>query len=363
MAAPDFIARDADAIVQEMVASLEAEQGKTLYPAQPERLLINWMAYRATLHRAAVQDAAALNLVRYSRGAVLEELAADRGTARLPAFSAGCLLQFSLPAARQTDLVIPAGTVVSTSDGALMVATNESATIVAGSLSVTVAATSTEAGTAGNGYVAGQVRQLVSIIPGAPASLTVSNVSTTNGGAEAETDPRLQQRLLLTFDSYSVAGPAPAYRYIAMAAHPSVIDVAVVSHTPGEVTLYPLLDTGLPGPTVIDAVQAAASSDDKRVLCDTVVTAACVERPYTISGTVWLKVGTKAEDILSAAEAALLAEAESMEMVLGGDIVPSRFSAVLQSLVHRVELAAPAFAACEKWEWRRCTSIDLAVGA
>lgn len=38
---PDFIERDADKITAEMIAKYEADTGKTLYPAQAERLLID----------------------------------------------------------------------------------------------------------------------------------------------------------------------------------------------------------------------------------------------------------------------------------------------------------------------------------
>ncbi|EFD1750443.1 baseplate protein, partial [Escherichia coli] len=48
---PDFIERDADKITAEMIAKYEADTGKTLYPAQAERLLIDLWAYREMLVR------------------------------------------------------------------------------------------------------------------------------------------------------------------------------------------------------------------------------------------------------------------------------------------------------------------------
>lgn len=360
---PDFIERDASQVVQEMVADYEERTGKTLYPAQPERILIDFMAYREVLLRAQVQDAALLNLVRYSRGTILDELAADRGETRLPAYAAGCTLEFRVASAQPANLLIPPGTVVATGNGALSVATTESATLLAGQLAVTVKASATMAGAQGNGYVAGQINQLVSILVGAPNGLTVSNITTTDGGAEEETDGRLQQRLLTVFDRYSVAGPAPAYRYIAMKSHPSVIDVAVRGHypAPGDVTLYPLLDTGLPGQTVVDAVQVAVSDEKVRVLNDTVSAAPPVERAYQVRGTLTLKAGTREADVLPQSSAVAQQLANELSAALGGDIVPSQFVAAIQPLVHRVELTEPVFTACENWEWRHCTSIELTV--
>ncbi|BAK75378.1 phage baseplate J-like protein [Pseudogulbenkiania sp. NH8B] len=363
MAKPEFISRSSDQIVQELVADYEERSAKTLYPAQPERLLIDFMAYRESLLREQVQDAALLNLVRYSRGAILDELANDRGESRLPAYAAGCTLEFRVSVAQQADFVIPAGTLVATGNGALTMATIESATLTAGQLAASVTASATDAGAQGNGYIPGQINQLVSILAGAPSGLTVSNTTTTDGGAPEETDERLQQRLLLSFDRYSVAGPAPAYRYHAMRAHPAVIDVAVRRHypVPGDVTVYPLLDTGLPGQTVLDAVQAAVGAEDIRVLNDTVYAAAPIAVDYWVRGTLTSNQGDVTATVEQEATGAALALATSFAASLGGDIVPSQFISAVQPSVHAVALTEPAFVACEAWEWRHCLGVDLSV--
>ncbi|GAB2885487.1 baseplate J/gp47 family protein [Microvirgula curvata] len=359
-APPDFIERSPDTIVAEMVADIESRSGKTLYPAQPERLLIDFMAYRESLLRSAVQDAASLNLVRFSRDKILDELATDRGMQRMPAYAAGCTLEFCLPAVHSAAVRIPAGTVVATGDGAVSVVTRTAAVLPAGRLTVSVPASAQDAGTAGNGYVPGQISQLVSILPDAPAGLTVTNTSATEGGADAETDARLQQRLLLAFDSYSVGGPAPAYRIMAMNQHPDVISVAVVSHDPGIVTLYPLTSDGPAGPTVLAAVQRGVSADEVRVLSDTVRTVPPVARPYAVRGRLTLRPGADPATVLAQAESAVRDLVDRMAGEMGGDIVPSQFIGVLQPLVHRVELDEPAsFSTCESWHWRQCTGIDL----
>ncbi len=61
---PDFIERDADKITAEMIAKYEADTGKTLYPAQAERLLIDLWAYREMLVRVAVQEEQSASLYR-----------------------------------------------------------------------------------------------------------------------------------------------------------------------------------------------------------------------------------------------------------------------------------------------------------
>lgn len=58
---PAFVA-DADGldpnlILSDMIAAFQAAAGRTLYPAQVERLLINLYAYRESLVRNAIQYA------------------------------------------------------------------------------------------------------------------------------------------------------------------------------------------------------------------------------------------------------------------------------------------------------------------
>jgi phage-related baseplate assembly protein len=74
---------DAAAIRAEIVAAYEAATGKTLYPAQVESLLIDLIAYRETLLRAAINDTARQNLVRFARAPMLDYLGELVGVARL----------------------------------------------------------------------------------------------------------------------------------------------------------------------------------------------------------------------------------------------------------------------------------------
>lgn len=81
---PNFVDRDVSAIVADVVAGFEKETGRTLYPAQVERLMANIIAYRESLLREAIQDAAKLNLVRYSRAPIIDMLGENIGVVRLP---------------------------------------------------------------------------------------------------------------------------------------------------------------------------------------------------------------------------------------------------------------------------------------
>ena len=68
---PPVFVNDADGldpnlILADMVAEFEAAAGRTLYPAQVERLLINLYSYRESLVRNAIQYAAAQNLLAFA---------------------------------------------------------------------------------------------------------------------------------------------------------------------------------------------------------------------------------------------------------------------------------------------------------
>lgn len=81
---PQFVERDPAAIVAAMVADYEAKSGKTLYPAQVERLLIDMVAYRETLTRMAIQEAACQNLLAFANFPMLDYLGELVGVVRLP---------------------------------------------------------------------------------------------------------------------------------------------------------------------------------------------------------------------------------------------------------------------------------------
>lgn len=80
---PSFVARDPAAITADIIAQYESLTGKTLYPAQIERVLIDIIAYRESLLRVALQDAAMQCLVRYARAPMLDMLGEGVGTPRL----------------------------------------------------------------------------------------------------------------------------------------------------------------------------------------------------------------------------------------------------------------------------------------
>jgi phage-related baseplate assembly protein len=190
----------------------------------------------------------------------------------------------------------------------------------------------------------------------------VENITPSEGGAQAESDDRLRERIVLAPETFSVAGSVESYRFWAMSAHPDIIDVAVISHVPGDVTLYPLTATGLPGETIKARVAATCSGEKVRPLCDQVRVADPVAVDYAID--VQIVLYATADTQLAQAEVEKAAQAfRDARLKFGQSIVRSQLiDALFVYGVYSVEPIAPAVDLnLEKWEWPRCTGIRCQV--
>ena len=359
---PDFIARDPQAITAEMVAQYETLTGKTLYPAQVERLLIDLIAYRETLVRIGIQEAAKQNLVAFAVAPMLDYLGELVGVYRLPAQAARTVLRFAVDAPLLANLLIPAETLVEGAQATFV--TDEDALLLAGQTSVDVLATCDETGTSGNGWQTGQINRLVDELDTSnegdrDAEVAVRNLTVTSGGADAETDARLRERIKLAPESFTVAGPVEAYRFHALRAHQSIVDVAVLSPVPGTVHLYPLVASGLPDANILARVAATCSAERTRPLCDTVLALPPKPRAYALSARVTLLANVDAETVMQQVMAAAKVYVADRAAGLGRDIVPSAIDAALSLPgVYRVEHALPLIALAED-EWASCSGIDI----
>ncbi|PTU67977.1 baseplate assembly protein [Chromobacterium haemolyticum] len=357
---PSFIDRNPDAITAEIVAQYEQLSGKTLYPAQVERLLIDVIAYRENLVRIGIQEAAKQNLVAYARAPMLDYLGELVGVTRLPAQPAKTVLRFTVEAVLATGLLIPAGTRVEGGDGVVVFATDMDVTLPAGQLSVDVAATCEEAGAAGNGWQPGQINSLVDEL--GDVEVAAANTSVTSAGYDEEEDDRLRDRIKLAPESFTNAGSRRAYRFHALKAHQSIVDVAVLSPTPGVVKLYPLLTTGLPDANMLSLVEATCSADRVRPLTDQVQALAPTPLDYAIDAQLVLYTNVDATSVRSVAQANAEAYKADRAAGLGRDVVPSQVIAALQVAgVYQVILNAPTLKQLAENEWARCTSITLTV--
>ena len=228
---PPVFVNDADGldpnlILADMIAEFEAASGRTLQPAQVERLLINLYAYRESLVRNAIQYAGEQNLLAFASFPMLDYLGQLLSVNRLASQPAVTTLQFTLTGALTVPFTIAAGTLVGTNDGQFAFATSATITLAAGATIASVAAAATAPGAGANGYLAGQVNVQLN-----PNSLiaSVTNTSTTTGGSAPETDDHLRTRIQAAPNQFSVAGPIGAYRFFAIGADPSIVDAQIIS--------------------------------------------------------------------------------------------------------------------------------------
>ncbi len=340
-----FVETDVTQLINALIQSYEKFTGRKLYPADPVRLFLLWLADIIIQERVNIDFAAKQNLPRYAEGEYLDSLAEIfRDTSRLPTEPARTTLRFTLSLALETAAIIPAGT-RATVDGAIVFATLVDLTIPPGELTGEVAAVCLTAGENGNGFLPGQINQLVDIFP---YFERVENVTASAGGADEENDAAFYQRLRESWETYSTAGSLGAYAYYAKSASALIEDVQASSPAPGQVDVRVLLQGGvLPGAEILAQVREILTADKVRPLTDQVTVAAPEAVAYDIDLTYFTQAGSAWSDEAVAAQVeAAVAQFQRWQAArMGRDINPSYLiSLLMQTGVKRVEVIRPAFA-------------------
>lgn len=358
MDAPVFISTDLTALTNDYLQRFEALTGRTLQPAQVERLILNFMAYREQLLRQGIQYSAEQNLVLFANGLALDNLGKLVGVTRQAARPAECTLLFFVDVATNPGVIIPEGTRVATSDGLVVFRTSEQLVLPEGIDSGAVNAKATVSGTRGNGYPGPSVNQLLDPLP--YVTSVVADVET-DGGADEETDEGLRERIILASGQFTTAGSRQAYAYHTRTVSQTIVDVAVLSADPGTVQIYLLMEDGEnPAPEIVAAVQAATSDERVRPLNDlvTVNGATAVEYELEIETAFYADADAQitAAAQLAAVEAFVLRKRQS----LGQDVPLSQvIEAAMVEGVYSVEVTGFTSLVIGAAEFAKCTSIVI----
>jgi phage-related baseplate assembly protein len=282
---PEFFNTNAFEIRGEMISIYEGLTGRTLMPAEVEILLFGAYAYREVMHKSDCNSAALQNLVAFATFPVLDYLGENVGVERNPPQKARTTMEFNLLAAHP-NLVIQSGTRVSHPDGQPVFEVIEDTLVVSGVDVISLTCEAVEEGTLANGFSPGTIKTLIDRFPYFD---TCENTDITAGGSEEETNEQLRERIYLAPAAFSSAGPLDAYRFHALSAHPSVIDVAVEGPElgkffppPGTVVIYPLTATVPTPPVVLEAVRNACNGEKRRPDTDTVIVEAPTKIDYAI---------------------------------------------------------------------------------
>lgn len=337
-----FVDTDTNTVVNALIQSYEAFTGRTLYPADPARLFILWVADIIIQERVNIDFSARQNIPRYAEGEYLDSLAElFKDAYRLEPEKAKTTLRFTISIPLEVATIIPAGTRV-TVDGEIIFQTTQALTIPAGDLFGDVEAECQTAGEIGNGFVPGQITQLIDIFP---YFGSVENVSESDGGADEESDAAFYERMRESVETFSTAGPLGAYEYYAKSASALIVDVKATSPEPGEVDVRVLLSGGqLPGEEILKEVLDILNADKVRPLTDHVTVAAPETVPYDIDFTYWTQEGGAVSDekVAENIAAAVRTFKEWQGAKMGRDVNPSYLiSLLMQAGAKRVKVRSP----------------------
>lgn len=336
--------------------ALRVESGeKEITAASPIYIFLKSIAYVLSCYSALINEKIMQNFIDYATGEYLDSLGKLTGTTRLQATASLCTAKFSRVAGTSNTVLIPKGTRI-TADSVIYFQTIEDTEIPAGAESVDVIVSAVVAGSSGNGYGAGSIKQIVDNI----AYLkSVENITESSGGTDIESDESYRNRIFLAPETFSVAGPKLAYVYHTKSVSSDIIDVAVVSDEPGVVKIYPLLTGGtLPSEELLQSVNNKLSASDVRPLTDKVEVLEPVKKEYNIDLDYYLYEERDAipdEQVQKVVTDFILWQ----KSVLGRDINPDKLIADLQTLgVKRVVIREPVFTKVESEELALGTLIN-----
>lgn len=342
-----FVEADTQKVEATIINIYETITKRTLAKGDPVRLFLLTIAYIIVLLMNAINETGKQNLLRYAKGNNLDHIGALVGVDRIPAANAKTTMQVTLSEALSYNVTVPAGTRF-TADGQVFFALDAAMVITAGNTTGTGSATCTEAGTVGNGYLAGQIKTLVDPVAYVDS---VTNITLSEGGAGIEEDESYREAIHTAPESFSVAGPIGAYKWFAKHASSLISDVAVDSPSPGAVDVRVLLEGGaLPGSELLQIVSNALSDRTKRPLTDNVTVQAPTVTSYNINVTYY--IDTDDIDQETAIQNKVTAAVDDFVLwtksKIGRDINPSELiRKIVNAGAKRVTVTSPTFTALD----------------
>lgn len=341
----EFVDTDTEALVQKLIAGYEATTGRTLYPADPVRVFILWLASVIVQERVLINESAKQNLPRYATGENLDSLSEIfHNTYRLEPTAAVTTLKFAITTTLDEDYIITDRLEV-TVDGNINFVTEEDIVFKAGETTADVSAICTTAGEIGNNYTAGQINKLVS--DEFLYFKEVANTTTSAGGSEEESDIAFYNRMRESEESYTTAGARNSYIYHAKSVSSLISDVSAESPEEGIVDIKIMLQDGkLPSEELLLKVKEYLNANDIRPLTDVVNVSAPDTVEFDIEAVYYISTDKKSstkeiqEAVKNGTDNYILWQTQKM----GRDINPSYFNSVLmESGIKRVVVTSPEY--------------------
>ena len=359
----DFVEVDSAKIYTAVIGSLMDNCNEALYPGDERRIFGEALVAVLVSMYSEFNDKMKQRTLRYARGNVLDAIGERLAVVRLQPASASAIFRFTASSVLPTNIVIPAGTRITT-DGSVYFEIMETAILRAGDSHVDVEAVCTEGGSLHNGYPAGSIASLVDLIPYISSAV---NITESMGGNDGEPytedgDNRLRERIRLAPSTLSTAGPESAYRYFILSADPDILDVAIdcPQDEPNTVNIYPLMNDGrLPDEETLQKILDVLA-EDVRPMTDLVQ----VFVPNTVEYDIEIKYYCTKDnepatiETIEAEGGAIDQYNEWQTSALGRDINPDQLRRFVLAPINgtgalRVDVVSPAHHVLEKWEVAR----------
>lgn len=359
----NFVVIDDETIRNDLLTGFEAVTGEALKEGDARRIFLEQFAVSLVAQYNGINSAGKMNLLQFANGDYIDAIGARWGQLglRLPAQKAVTTLLFTLSAIQAFNVVIPKGTRGTTADSSLFFAITEDLTITAGATTGTVTAEATSEGEIYNGLGVGLINRIVDPVP---YVLSVSNTTTSQGGADVEIDDNYRIRLYLVSSAPSTAGSLEGYTFWTLKADSTIADVSVVSPAAGAVTLTILLENGqVPDTTVLDKVEAII--DIRRPLTDLVTVQAPTATEYAITFTYYINAAdTSQVAVIQANVTTAVNEYIAWQQsTLGRDINPDELrKRVLNAGANRMTIISPTLTAVGLDKYAKNTTVTLTYG-
>lgn len=357
-----FVSGDKETVLAELINLYKEITGRTLAKGDPIRLFLLTIAEVIIQQRTWLNHTGKQNLLRYAAGANLDHIGVLVGAERLAAAAATTTVKITLSEARAVSTLIPIGTRITAGDNVFFALENN-VNILPGETTAEASARCTETGSAGNGYLPGELKTIVDPVPFVASMV---NITTSEGGADIESDDSYREVIHEAPEKFSCAGPDGAYKYFAKRASALIADVTVTSPEPGKVLITPLLVGGeLPGDELLGKVLEACNDRTVRPLTDQVSTGAPTKVNYDIAAIYYIARDNevRAAAIQQKVSAAVDDYVLWQKSKLGRDVNPSELiHRIMAAGAKRVVVTSPMYAAVIETQVAVANSTSVSLG-
>lgn len=358
----DFLEKYPEDIERDILFYVEDKTGLTLSNADPRRKFAQALVLYIVQERSNLDYGLKQNLLAYAEDEFLDHKGEDVSTPRLEDTAASTTMEFILEEDRVSVLLVESGTLFLVGEDTFF-ETQETIVVPVGQHTVQIKALCTETGEKGNGYLIGEITNLVRPLAWVKE---VKNVTTSAGGVEVEENDPYAERIRIAPESFSVAGPEGAYEYWAKTASQQIVDVVVLSPVEGTIDIRVLLQNGeLPSQEILDKVLAICSDKMVRPLTDSVTVGVPNIVSYDADVQYWILQSNVAvlSTIKQKVEQAFQNYLTWQKEKMGRDVDLSELIAKLKSAgAHRVAVNSTMYKLIEKHQVAKEVVANLAFG-